>query len=538
MAAGVGVIEGVGKLLKGITLEPVLLIDGACNQAMLLFIENVQMNKICSVNLNYSAEVCANLSAHPEQNVVVQREFSVFAFYNSIIMSVLPLLCVLFMGAWSDKYGRKIPLLITLTGHVFYAAGYLLNNWKTGWPVEGIYVVTFLEALGGAYMCLLSTSTSYISDISTEKSRTARVGTVNSVWYLGGPLGTLMGAVVIKFCGYNVALGVVLVAYVSAIMYVICFIKESHGPFAKQSLQPRGSIKVCPLKKEDVRKTTMIKDFFNWHRVIESFKTAFKKREGNARAVLLAIIFCNMLWRMSRGFFIYMFVRRVLHWEATDYGYWATYRNLMAAVGSLVLVPLLTKAVNMTDSLLAVLGSASIIGEYTSYGLVSDVAYKYFMWLGPPLGILSNASIIAFRSMSTKLVADEEKGRINAVMAAMYGLMPMAGYAVYAPIYYHTVHDLPATQFFFASSLNVLIMIVFVVIQLSSVSYSTSRDLDEEAVSEEDEKEKLDVQRKQHPDPNLALSLLINSPINNSIKEMSPKEYEAFKSSLVRSKLY
>ncbi|KAK4304850.1 hypothetical protein Pmani_023221 [Petrolisthes manimaculis] len=56
MAAGVGVIEGVGKLLKGITLEPVLLIDGACNQAMLLFIENVQMNKICSVNLNYSAE--------------------------------------------------------------------------------------------------------------------------------------------------------------------------------------------------------------------------------------------------------------------------------------------------------------------------------------------------------------------------------------------------------------------------------------------------------------------------------------------------
>lgn len=76
------------------------------------------------------------------------------------------------------------------------------------------------------------------------------------------------------------------------------------------------------------------------------------------------------------------------------------------------MVPLLTKTVNMTDSLLAVLGSVSIIGEYTSYGLVSDVAYKFFMWLGPPMGILSNASIIAFRSMSTKLVADEEKGNL------------------------------------------------------------------------------------------------------------------------------
>lgn len=40
--------------------------------------------------------------------MAVQRELTVFTFYNSIIMSVLPLIFVLFMGAWSDKYGRKV----------------------------------------------------------------------------------------------------------------------------------------------------------------------------------------------------------------------------------------------------------------------------------------------------------------------------------------------------------------------------------------------------------------------------------------------
>ncbi|XP_071518601.1 LOW QUALITY PROTEIN: lysosomal proton-coupled steroid conjugate and bile acid symporter SLC46A3-like [Panulirus ornatus] len=523
--------SALARALRLVTVEPVLLIDGACNQAMLLFIENVQMNKICTVNLNYSAEVCANLSAHPEENVVVQREFSLFAFYNSIIMSVLPLLCVLFMGAWSDKYGRKIPLLLTLGGHVFYAGGYLLNNWMTSWPVEGIYVVTFFEALGGAYMCLLSTTTSYISDICTEKTRTSRVSTANSVWYLGGPLGTLIGAIVIKFWGYNVALGLVLAAYLAAITYVLLFIKESHGPFAKQSLQPKGSIKECPLKKEDVRKTRMFTDFFNWNRVFESFKTAFKRREGNARVVLLLIIFCNMLWRMSRGFYIYMFVRRVLHWEATDYGYWATYRNLVAAAGSLVLVPLLTRLVSVTDSLLVVLGSVSIIGEYGCYGLVSDIAKKFLMWLGPPMGIISNASIIAFRSMSTKLVSEEEKGRINAVMAAMYGLMPMAGYAAYAPIYYHTVDKFPAAQFFFAAGLNVLIMIIFIVVQLTSVSYASSKDT--EKAKAQDEKGGSDETK---PDPNIALTDILNTPTQNRVKEMSPKEYEASTSSLPNGK--
>lgn len=40
------------------------------------------------------------------------------------------------------------------------------------------------------------------------------------------------------------------------------------------------------------------------------------------------------------GFFMYMFVRRALSWEATDYGYWVTYRNLLAAIGELCCLPL------------------------------------------------------------------------------------------------------------------------------------------------------------------------------------------------------
>lgn len=520
------VTSAVTAALRHLTVEPVMLIDGACNQAMLLFIENVQMNKICTVNLNISAEKCANLSAHPEENVIVQREFSIFAFYNSIIMSVLPLFFVLFMGAWSDKYGRKIPLLMTLTGHVFYASGYLLNNYMTSWPVECIYVVTFLEALGGGYMCLLSTTVSYISDICSEKKRTARVSTANSVWYLGGPLGTLIGAVIIKYWGYNVALSLVLLAYISAIVYVILIIKESHGPFTKDTLVRKNSIKEeNPLKKEDVTTLQMFKDFFNWHRVVESFKTAFKRREGNARTVLLVIIFCNMLWRMSRGFFIYMFVRRALLWDATDYGYWATYRNLVAAAGSLLLVPLLTRLGSMTDSLLVILGSVSIIGEYSCYGLISDTAQKFFMWLAPPIGIISNASIIAFRSMSTKLVSEEEKGRINAVLAAMYGLMPMVGYAAYAPIYYHTVDDFPAAQFFFAAGINVLIMIFFVVIQLTSVSYTTSQDLEKAKGLE-----KTGFVDNVKKNANISLSDMINTPIDKRLNVMTEKEYEAYKS--------
>ncbi|XP_042230729.1 solute carrier family 46 member 3-like [Homarus americanus] len=469
------VAGGLMAALRTITVEPVMLLDGACKEAMLLFIENVQMNKICSVNLGLSPEVCANLSAHPEQSVLVQREFSLFAFYNSIIMSVLPLIFVLFMGAWSDKYGRKIPLLMTLVGHVLYAGGYLLVNWQTSWPVEVLYLVTLLEALGGANAGLLSSTISYISDICHENQRTSRISTANSVWFLGGPLGTLIGALIIKYSGYDLALGLVLLAYIAAVAYVFVFIKESHGPFAKKALQAQGSFKDEPtLEKKDTKVTTMFTDFFNWRRVVESFKTAFRKREGNARCLLMVVIMGNMIRRMARGFFMYMFVRRALHWEATDYGYWISYRNLLAALGSLFLVPFLTRLLSFTDASLVVLGTVSMISEYVCYGLVSGPSQSFLMWLGPPAGVISNAMVIAFKSMSTKLVTSHEKGRINAVMAALNGLMPMVGYAAYSPLYYNTVDTFPAAQFFFGASLNVIIMIAFILVELlrQTSSYS------------------------------------------------------------------
>ncbi|XP_066960671.1 lysosomal proton-coupled steroid conjugate and bile acid symporter SLC46A3-like [Macrobrachium rosenbergii] len=459
---------------KSISVEPVMLIDGACNQAMQLFVENVQMNKICSVNLGFSAQICENLADHPEENVLVQKEFSLFSFYNSILLSVPALIFVLFIGSWSDKYGRKIPLLLTLLSHMMYAAGYLLNNWQTSWPVEIIYLVTFLESLGGGNVGLLTSTTSYISDICPEKSRTSRLSIASSMWYLGGPLGTLIGAVIIKHASYNVALALVLLAYISVVGYVIFFIKESHGPFAKKELQSKGSLSssTSEAPKEPVTISRMVKDLFNWRRVVESFKTALKKREGNTRCVLLIIIGSNMIRRVGRGFFMYMFVRQALQWDATDYGYWATYRNLLAALGTLFLIPLLTKLCDIKDTALVLMGSSSIVAEYVCYGLVMNKSLAFLLWLGPVAGLISNASIVAFRSLPTKLVGSDEKGRISAVTSAMNGLMPLVGYAIYSPVYYRTVDSFPSAQFFVGGSLNLSITVMFVFVQMMNVSSS------------------------------------------------------------------
>lgn len=151
-----------------------------------------------------------------------------------------------------------------------------------------------LERLGGGNAALLAFATSYISDISKKESRTARVSTANSLWYLGGPLGTLAGALLVRNKDFGVALGVCLACYSVSLCYVALFVKESYGPFARDSeVEQSGN-------DSKIEVLQMVKDFFNVRRVVECFRTLFAKREGRVRVILLAIVSSNMIRRAAR----------------------------------------------------------------------------------------------------------------------------------------------------------------------------------------------------------------------------------------------
>lgn len=185
-------------------------------------------------------------------------------------------------------------------GHMIYAAGNLVSHWQVTWPVEVLYPITLMEALGGANVGILSATTSYIGDITSEKQRTSRMIIANSFWYLGGPVGTLVAAVMIKHSGYLLPLAMVFLAYAAATIYIIFYLEESHGPFVKKKteVQDSASQEGAP---QSVTVSNMVKDLFNWRRVVESFKTALRKREGNTRAILIVVIVANSIRRMARG---------------------------------------------------------------------------------------------------------------------------------------------------------------------------------------------------------------------------------------------
>ncbi|XP_069173255.1 proton-coupled folate transporter isoform X2 [Procambarus clarkii] len=472
-----------------LAVEPVMLLDGLAYSVMIVFVEDLQLDKICRVNLNFTAEVCANLSRHQEENILVQKSLSIFGMYNGIIMSFIPFFFILFMGAWSDKYGRKVPLYIATLGHFCWAGGYLLNSWVVEWPVEFLLVAALFDSLGGGTVSFLTAANAYLSDVTSEESRTMRVGLANSIWYLGGPIGTLVGYYIKNFGGYQALFGTSLLMHCVSLTYLF-FLPESHGPFVKskssEKQEEQSGAKSCvtiSLKRpsEVAGSTTkislwkMIIDFFNYERIVDSFRCTFKARGGLVRAFILLLILCNLLRRLGRGAYMYLFTRRVLGWKATEYSKWVTYKNLLAAIGSLVAVPLLSRGLGVSDNYLAILGALASVADYTFYGLVSKNA-EFLVWIAPAAALLVNSCVIAIRSILSKFVTGDELGKVSSVMGALDGAIAMVIFSLYTAIYHATVHVFPGAQFFFGAAANLLMTLIFIFIIASSTSKSYSVD--------------------------------------------------------------
>ena len=113
--------------LTNITLEPVMLFYGiirsidrvAQSQLIIgqLFIIypaclSFTLDKTCLNDFDFGEEICDNLLDYDSNNTVVQNEVAQFAVWESIVDHLFPIICSLFLGSWSDNFGRKYLLYL------------------------------------------------------------------------------------------------------------------------------------------------------------------------------------------------------------------------------------------------------------------------------------------------------------------------------------------------------------------------------------------------------------------------------------------
>lgn len=303
-------------MARNVTVEPMIACYIMPSVLAALATQNLNLEKACRVNLGYPDHVCTALAArnttdyHAEE-IAVQQLVAGMQSWKTALQSGLPAVLILFIGAWSDRTGRRKPcMLVPIVGEFLTSISLIIcTYWFYELPMEAAGVSEALwPALTGGWFAMFMGLFSYVADITSVESRTLRIGAVNVFVSLGVPIGMALSGVLYVKLGFYGVFAISTVCYVLSFVYGLVCIKEMpRPPTIKQE------------KEAEMSRCASVIDFFSFRHISETFKVAFKKGANNRqkRVVVLMVIVMVVIGPMHGKFccaiyfqFFYLFFCR------------------------------------------------------------------------------------------------------------------------------------------------------------------------------------------------------------------------------------
>lgn len=103
---------------------------------------------------------------------------------------MVPIILALFFGNWSDRRGRKLPLIVGLLGKFIYSFMVVINSMVDTWDLNTIvYTASLPMGMLGGDVAIFGSCFAYISDISSVQQRTLRITILDVVYLSTMPTG-------------------------------------------------------------------------------------------------------------------------------------------------------------------------------------------------------------------------------------------------------------------------------------------------------------------------------------------------------------
>lgn len=235
--------ENCSYVMKNITVEPTMFLFIFAVVTGVLTSQNLNLEKACRVNLNFTTEICDALKAQTlgEQNIYerdVQRLVAAAMAWRTYITATIPCLLALFIGSWSDKTGhRKIFMFTPIIGQILVNINGVINTYF--FYELSLEVIVFSEAvldgLSGSWCVIFLSIFAYISAITTNENRTFRMGLISFSLTVGFPIGMGLSGTLLKSFGYYGCYGLVTCLHFINLVY-ICFILKDPERTPEQKL--------------------------------------------------------------------------------------------------------------------------------------------------------------------------------------------------------------------------------------------------------------------------------------------------------------
>lgn len=213
-----------------------------------------------------------------------------------MLENAFPMILVCLIGAWSDKYGRKIPLQLVqlsfIVQHILLVISAIDTEFIEAKTVG--LISSLIVSLTGNTPCFMMCAFSYVSDTTPTDKLTQKTAITGSSIFCGAVLGIALSGVLAKF-------GFVFIFTLAAFLEICGYIYLTYG--LPNVVRDEEVIK-------NVSNSQKFRELFNKQNVFDAVGSAFKKRQGNDRLKLLSLLLCHacvMAPMMGQCFRVFLF---------------------------------------------------------------------------------------------------------------------------------------------------------------------------------------------------------------------------------------
>ncbi|XP_072386947.1 probable peptidoglycan muropeptide transporter SLC46 [Diabrotica undecimpunctata] len=411
---------------------------------------NLLMYRTCYTILGYPESDCAQLG-NDVNNVTIDLEPKVQPTVNyinmvqNILHNTFPIFFCMYVGTWSDKFGRKPFLLLSMIcGTISSINNFLIAHftYASSWWFVAAGIPSMV--MGGMSTGAIVTS-AYLIDVSTKQDRVVRLAVFEFILMSSGFVSKMISSRVLYATSYEIMYLISIGLQIPSILYTIFFVPESRKD-AKKLKTIFNSKDIC--------------SNLNFKAVLQA---AFRPRENKINRFLFIVIAIQLIWCFSMGdmqvFSLYL--RNRLHWTVSKMNFVSS----ITSVGHMILASLgtyiLYKVLKIKEMRLALLGVASITIVTILRALATSDMYIY---IGNFLGCFGGLTMLMWKTVMSYMLRPEEMGNILALMSILQSLISLLSGLVYPAIYNATINTNSGLYNYLSLAINIIVGISILIL--------------------------------------------------------------------------
>uniref|UniRef100_A0A1I7WJ91 MFS domain-containing protein n=1 Tax=Heterorhabditis bacteriophora TaxID=37862 RepID=A0A1I7WJ91_HETBA len=342
---------------------------------------------------------CYQIANHDIEDIVQQHsaEWTLF----SVVAYLIPaLFSDTILGAYGDRYGRKLNILLGLAGIALSEYGYLLTLSSAATPYWTTLIFGAVSGMTGYIAMIPVSCNAYLADTTEDTDLlTIKSGIFSAFQTFGSVAGGFLAAGFADYIRIPAAIDFELLLFLIAFLYTLWRIPQKPG---LQEIDRRAQVQAvrAVTYSNNDRKSSVqnMKNFFNelMNLLKSGFITYTKKRPGHRRAFIFIAVLVLMLnyttsvETRTSGLINSFVFRRTdegsLAWTTEELGYWNGSGYLMLLFGTLSGLLLFKKVLKLRETTIILIGLLSSTIRTIIIGYSSN---DWMMYLANAVGLFA-----------------------------------------------------------------------------------------------------------------------------------------------------